>query len=151
MTMTEEDTPEQQAADAASPVDAEEAERRRKRRRRRRRGSRRDEPQISSVPEPPVEAAEGDVEPQHEPVVAAEEAEGAVEEAAEAGEAGLERTTIRAIAGVGGAAGGGGGVMVTGNCHLSRCPAPINPSCNPSMPDRHRPIPSAAAHSTFST
>ena len=91
----EEDTPEQQTGDAAGPVDAEEAERRRKRRRRRRRGGRRDEPQISSVSEPEissvsepaVEAAEGDVEPQHEPVVAAEEAEGAVEEAAEAGEA----------------------------------------------------------------
>ncbi len=68
----EEDTPEQQTGDAAGPIDAEEAERRRKRRRRRRRGGRRDEPQISSVPEPAVEAAEGGVEPQHEPVVAAE-------------------------------------------------------------------------------
>ena len=91
----EEDAPEQHTGDAASPVDAEEAERRRKRRRRRRRGGRRDEqqissvsePEISSVSEPAVEAAEGDVAPQHEPVVAAEEAEGAVEEAAEVGEA----------------------------------------------------------------
>ncbi len=88
----EEDTSEQQTGDAAGPIDAEEAERRRKRRRRRRRGGKRDEPQISSVTEPAVEAAEGGVEPQREPIVATEEAKdaeakGAVEEATEAGEA----------------------------------------------------------------
>jgi ribonuclease E len=88
----EEDTPEQQTGDAASPIDAEEAERRRKRRRRRRRGARRDEPQISSVPEPAVEAAKGGVEPQHEPIVATEEAKGAVEEATETGEAAAGET-----------------------------------------------------------
>jgi ribonuclease E len=82
---TEEDPSEQLAGDAAAPGDADEAARQRKRRRRRRRGGRRDEPQISSAPEPSVEAAEGDVEPQQIPVVAAEEAEGAVEEPAEAG------------------------------------------------------------------
>ena len=91
----EEDTPEQHTGDAASPVDAEEAERRRKRRRRRRRGGRRDEPQISSVSEPEISSSRSrrlkqpkvTSQPQHEPVVAAEEAEGAVEEAAEVGEA----------------------------------------------------------------
>jgi ribonuclease E len=88
----EEDTPEQQTGDAAGPIDAEEAERRRKRRRRRRRGGKRDEPQISSVPEPAVEAVDGGVEPQREPLVATEEAKeaeakDAVEETSEAGEA----------------------------------------------------------------
>ena len=106
-------------------------------------------------PEPAVEAAEGDVEPQHEPVVAARRTRGS--EAApwkrrpKLERPRLERTTIRAIAGVGGVADAGGGVMVTGNCHRSQCPAPSSPSCNPSMPDRHRPIPSAAEHSTSST
>ena len=127
----EEDTPEQQTGDAAGPIDAEEAERRRKRRRRRRRGGRRDKPQISSCPGTPVETAEGVVEPQHEPVVAAEEAEGAVEEAAEAGEAVAGADDDPRNRRRGRVAGVGGGVMVTGNCHLWQCLAPSKPELQP--------------------
>ena len=144
------------APDSASGGGADEAERRRKRRRRRRRGGRRDDqPVAGSSDAPATPAATSEVEyaaaePDVAPVTDSPVGEFVTDEASEPGEASPASDDDPRNRRRGRRGGRRRRRKTTAICRRLLCREPISPNCNPFMPGRHQPTPSADAHSTFS-